>query len=189
MAGGVAIPATAAGYFAYDKWKTEGFKPVKAALIGAGDEGGVLVGEHNPDLSCSSSPSATSGPATANASSTAIPSLPPRKGFKKIYGKDCDKDIKQYDDYDKFLRELRENKDIEAVVIALPLSWHARAAIDCMSVGKERGKPVHVLCEKLMAWNIGQCKKMIEVAKDRPAASCRSAISGTTACSTPTPPR
>jgi predicted dehydrogenase len=35
-----------------------------------------------------------------------------------------------------------------------------------MRIGKERGRPIHVLCEKLMAWNIGQCKKMIEVAKE-----------------------
>ncbi len=50
-------------------------------------------------------------------------------------------------------------------MIALPLSWHARAAIDAMQAGKERGKPIHVLCEKLMAWNIGQCKEMIDTAK------------------------
>ena len=170
MAGGVAIPASAAAYFTYDKWKTEGFKPVRAALLGAGDEGGVLVGFHNPDFIrfvavCDIRPSNRKRIFDGESPPS------PRKGFKAIYGKDCDKDIKQYDDYDKFLHALRENKDIEAVVIALPLSWHARAAIDCMRVGKERGKPVHVLCEKLMAWNIGQCKKMIEVAKDKEMAS------------------
>ena len=51
-------------------------------------------------------------------------------------------------------------------MIALPLHLHARAAIDAMRAGKERGKPIHVLCEKLMAWNIKQCKQMIKVAKD-----------------------
>ena len=34
-----------------------------------------------------------------------------------------------------------------------------------MQIGKERGKP-HVLCEKLMAWNVKQCKEMIQVAKE-----------------------
>src|SRR5439155_1078338 len=46
-------------------------------------------------------------------------------------------------------------KDIEAVVIALPLHLHAPVAIACMNAGK------HVLCEKLMAWNVSQCKDMI----------------------------
>src|SRR5262249_27778182 len=36
-----------AAYFGYKK--LSGGNPVKAALIGGGDEGGVLVGEHNPD--------------------------------------------------------------------------------------------------------------------------------------------
>jgi predicted dehydrogenase len=51
------------------------------------------------------------------------------------------------------------------VVIALPLHLHAPVAIDVMKAGQERGKPIHVLCEKLMAWDIASCKKMIEVAK------------------------
>ena len=44
------------------------------------------------------------------------------------------------------------------VVIALPLHLHAQVAIEAMEAGK------HVLCEKLMAWNIKQCKQMIRVA-------------------------
>ena len=35
-----------------------------------------------------------------------------------------------------------------------------------MQIGKKRGKPIHVLTEKLMAWNISQCKKMIRTAKE-----------------------
>jgi predicted dehydrogenase len=34
-----------------------------------------------------------------------------------------------------------------------------------MKIGKERGRPIHILCEKLMARTIGDCKKMIEVAQ------------------------
>src|SRR5947209_18173327 len=50
-AGGAAAVAGAAGYFGYQKL---GGKPVKAAIIGTGDEGGVLIGEHNPEvLECS----------------------------------------------------------------------------------------------------------------------------------------
>ncbi|HEV3142463.1 MAG TPA: twin-arginine translocation signal domain-containing protein, partial [Gemmataceae bacterium] len=42
-----AVAVTPALYFGYQA--VHG-KPVKAALIGGGDEGGVLVGEHNPDF-------------------------------------------------------------------------------------------------------------------------------------------
>src|SRR5439155_12965354 len=47
MAIGVAglAPVAAATYYGYETWKG---KPVKAALIGCGDEGGVLLGEHDP---------------------------------------------------------------------------------------------------------------------------------------------
>src|SRR5580704_10288457 len=47
VAAGATIPAGAAYYFGY---KGMDGKPVKAALIGGGDEGGVLVGEHNPEF-------------------------------------------------------------------------------------------------------------------------------------------
>ena len=39
-------------------------------------------------------------------------------------------------------------------------------AIDAMKIGQERGRPIHVLCEKLMGWNISQCKKMIQTAEE-----------------------
>src|SRR5437588_4192117 len=47
IAAGAAAPLTAAAYFGYNNADYAG-RPVKAGLIGAGDEGGVLVGEHNP---------------------------------------------------------------------------------------------------------------------------------------------
>ena len=63
------------------------------------------------------------------------------------------------------------------VVIALPLHLHAPVAIDCLQAGK------HVLCEKLMAWNISQCKEMIRAADsqrqapvDRPSAPLQPAL-------------
>ena len=187
--GGLLVPASAAVYFGYEKWKDD--NAVKAALIGGGDEGGVLVGEHNQEFLkfvavCDIRPS------NMERIFKGDPKVPLRKGFKKVYGTKADK-IKNYD---KYIRMLMENKDIEAVVIALPLQLHAKVAIDSMRIGKERGKPVHVLTEKLMAWNIDQCKKMIEVAKDKDEAKTRSraaswqlATSGITACSTPTPSR
>src|SRR5205823_3652115 len=49
VAAGTAVPISAAAYFGYTN---SGFrdKPIHAALIGCGDEGGVLVGEHNPNF-------------------------------------------------------------------------------------------------------------------------------------------
>src|SRR5262245_34312504 len=46
LAAGTAVPLSAAAYYGYNG--SFGNRPVKAGLIGAGDEGGVLVGEHNP---------------------------------------------------------------------------------------------------------------------------------------------
>ena len=46
VAGAAVVPVSAAVYFGYESLHG---RPVKAALIGGGDEGGVLVGEHNPD--------------------------------------------------------------------------------------------------------------------------------------------
>src|SRR5437763_15633358 len=48
VTGGVVVPVSAAVYFGFKSDGPGGKGPVKAALIGAGDEGGVLVGEHDP---------------------------------------------------------------------------------------------------------------------------------------------
>ena len=42
----------------------------------------------------------------------------------------------------------------------MPLNLHYQATMDAMRAGK------HVLCEKLMAWNVKQCKDMIKLAED-----------------------
>jgi predicted dehydrogenase len=148
-AGGGAAAVSAAAYYGYKK--LEG-APVKAALIGAGDEGGVLVGEHNPEyleFVAYSDIRPTNQKRIFDGEPTGL-----RKGFNRIYGKDATKKITLYEDYKKLL----ERPDIQAVVIALPLHLHAQVAIDAMKAGK------HVLCEKLMAWNVKQCKEMIKVA-------------------------
>jgi predicted dehydrogenase len=159
---GAAAGSAAAVYFGYRAWDGN---PVKAALIGAGDEGGVLVGEHNPAFIkfvavCDVRPS------NMQRIFDGDPAVPLRKGFKKVCGIEAANEIKKFDEWAGLEEELRKNKEIEALVIALPLHWHAWAAIKAMKVGQERGKPIHVLCEKLMAWNIKQCKQMIKVAKE-----------------------
>jgi predicted dehydrogenase len=155
VAAGATVPVSAAAYFGY---RSHGFPsdfaPVKAAIIGTGDEGGVLVGEHNPNYvkfiaTCDIRPT------NQRRIFTGEPAPSPRKGFNHHYGSDAKRHIKEFTDYRRMLQECPE---IEMVVIALPLHLHAEASIAALQAGK------HVLCEKLMAWNITQCKQMVRAA-------------------------
>jgi predicted dehydrogenase len=60
--------------------------------------------------------------------------------------------------YDGDYHELLDDKNVEAVVIALPLHLHAPVAIEAMRAGK------HVITEKLMAHSVHECKDMGRVA-------------------------
>lgn len=152
-AGGAVAIAGPAAFFGYQSF--EG-KPVKAALIGTGDEGTVLIGEHNPKFLefiavCDIRPS------NQKRAFEKDPKVPLRKGLKYHYGQDADKHIKVYTDFKEMLSK---EPEIEAVVIATPLVSHAPIAIHCLKAGK------HVLCEKLMARTIGACKDMIKAAEE-----------------------
>ncbi|HQR41368.1 MAG TPA: Gfo/Idh/MocA family oxidoreductase, partial [Gemmatales bacterium] len=148
VAAGGAVPVGAAAYYGYKKLDGGA---VKAGLIGGGDEGGVLVGEHNPDFL------EFIGVADIRPYNRRRifdgETRGPRKGFNRIYGAKAG-NIKVYNNY----KELLDNPEIKIVVIALPLHLHAPVAIEALNKGK------HVLCEKLMAWNITQCKEMIAAA-------------------------
>jgi predicted dehydrogenase len=171
LAAGAVLPVSAAAYFGYQWGEVKNKKPVKAALIGAGDEGGVLVGAHNPEYLefvavCDLRPTNKERIFTGDMEMDPTAGIKvwkgnDRKGFEHIphYGKNARKMIEVFDDYKKMLDE-SDRLGIEAVVIALPLHLHAPVAIDCLKAKK------HVLCEKLMAWNINQCKEMIRVAKE-----------------------
>ena len=63
--------------------------------------------------------------------------------------------IYSYENYDA----IAENKDIDAVYIALPNSMHAEYTIRAAKAGK------HVLCEKPMATSVDDSKAMIEACK------------------------
>jgi predicted dehydrogenase len=156
LTGAVVAPVSAAAYYLYSEDKVAG-RPVRTALIGAGDEGGVLIGEHNPkyleivavaDIRPSNQKRIFEGDKDWQKRNS------PRKGLNFHYGSDADKKIKVYENY----QEVLARKDVEAVIIALPLFQHASVAIEALQHGK------HVLCEKLMAWNVGQCKDMIRAA-------------------------
>jgi predicted dehydrogenase len=169
LAAGAVLPVSAAAYYGYQWAELKNKKPVRAALIGAGDEGGVLIGNHNPealefvavcDIRPTNRERIFTGDLEEVAAGVKVWKGTDRKGFEHIphYGKDARKKIQVFDDYKKMLDDPK--LDIEAVVIALPLHLHAPVAIDCLKAKK------HVLCEKLMAWNINQCKEMIKVAKE-----------------------
>src|SRR6187200_2050100 len=106
MAGAGVIPVGAAAYFGYEAIQG---KPVKAALIGCGDEGGVLLGEHDPktveiialcDIRPYNQKRIVEGEGAGSL----------RKGYKAIYGEDQAKKVaaKMYDDYEKMLREEKD---------------------------------------------------------------------------------
>ena len=150
---GTVAAGTAAGatYFGYSKLNGN---RVKVGFIGTGDEGSVLLTEHPPefmeivaiaDLRANNRKRAFDGDGNEH-----------RVGLVKKLGPECKKTIKVYNDH----KELLKDPDIEAVVIAVPLSQHAPVAIDALKAGK------HVLCEKLMAHNIAECKEMIRVAQE-----------------------
>lgn len=53
-------------------------------------------------------------------------------------------------------RKLLENKDIDGVIIAVPLGLHAQITLDALAAGK------HVFCEKAMALTLEDCKRVYE---------------------------
>jgi predicted dehydrogenase len=145
-------------YFGYNKLTD----PVRIGVIGTGDEGNVLIGGCTPDyvdviaiadIRPSSIHRAFHGDWSSDESL-----LKARPGLIKQYGYSSEaearKHVKVYDQSNGGIQALLDNKDIEAVIIALPLWLHAPIAVQAMLRGK------HVLTEKLMAHNIAECKVM-----------------------------
>ncbi len=140
-------PALGAFYFGYQEMGDK--PPVRAAIIGTGNEGcGAMIHDHNRAYVdfvgfCDIRPSQKERAAKEFAR---------HKDYSKA---DVDK-LRRYADVDEMLKDDR----VEMVVIALPLWLHAPVAIQAMKAGK------HVFCEKLMAHNVTQCKEMVKVAHD-----------------------
>lgn len=158
LAAGAVVPVSAAVYYGYDSWK--GNKAVRTALIGCGDEGGVLIGDHNPEFN-EIVAVADIRPTNLKRIFDGEPSPSPRKGLNKLYGEATAKKIEQFGNYEDLLDPaVIKRLGLEAVIIALPLHQHDVCAAKCMDAG------LHVLCEKLMARTIGRCKEMIKKAYD-----------------------
>ena len=153
IGGAAALPLTAAAYYGYNLSSVRG-RPVRAGLIGCGDEGGVLTSEHNPEF--------VNIVAVSDIRPTNLDRIfvgegisSRRKGLNYFYGGNSRRnEIKIHEKY----QDLLDDPNIEMVIIALPLNLHYRAVMDALA------KKKHVLCEKLMAWSIQQCKEMIREA-------------------------
>ncbi len=141
LAGFASIPAVTAFYWGYGSLRGS---PVRAALIGAGGQGRAQIGAINPDY------------VKVVAFSEIRPSNQKKAlaSFEAKYGTAA-RDIRLYEDY----RRILDLDNVEMVIVALPLHLHAECAIAAMEKGK------HVLCEKLMAKTVAQCKQMVRTAK------------------------
>ena len=154
VAGAAVVPVSAAAYYGYQSWK--GNKAVRTALIGCGDEGGVLIGDHNPEFN---EIVAVVDPRPYNIERifTGDPAPSPRKGLNNIYGKDVAAKIARYDSLSALLAD-KTKLGLEAVIIATPLHLHHPMVTQCLKAD------LHVLSEKLMGRTIGLCKDMIRTA-------------------------
>ncbi len=158
IAGGVAGASLGAMYYGYGA-SVE--KPLRVGIIGTGDEGSVLIGALNPEYVDVVAIADIRPYNQHRAFHGDQDNLEARPGLMKVYGYTSEKAAKDHikvykEEYD----ELIDDADVEAVIIALPLWLHEDAAFKAMRAGK------HVLCEKLMAQTIGQCKEMGRLAAD-----------------------
>ena len=63
--------------------------------------------------------------------------------------------VPHYSDWKEMIRK----EKLEGVVLAVPLFLHADLAVACMEAG------LHVLCEKMMAWDPQGCRRMLEASQ------------------------
>ncbi len=161
-AGAVSGAGLGAMYFGYSKVAD----PVRVGVIGVGDEGNVLLGGCSPeyvqvvavaDIRPSSIHRAFYGDWSTPTVTQVRPGLIAKAKYSSI--DEAKKNVRVYDGLDGIAKML-DDKEVEAIIIALPLHLHAPIAIQAMLRGK------HVLTEKLMAHNVAQCKAMARVAAE-----------------------
>lgn len=143
LSGVVAVPSAAAMYWQYSK--LEG-APVKTGLIGTGNQGCYAhISQSNPDF------------IDIVAAADIRPSS--RKRARRLFAEkylDKASRVRIVEDY----KELLEDPQIEMIIVALPLHLHAKVTMEALEAGK------HVLCEKLMAKTVTQCKQMVRKARE-----------------------
>ncbi len=110
--------------------------PVRLGLIGAGGQGRALLAAVNPAFAdvralCDINPASLERADAALVKRKAQPT-------------------RHYVEW----RDMLEHEDLEAVIVAVPLWAHADVVVPCLEAGK------HVLCEKMMAWDVAGCDRM-----------------------------
>jgi predicted dehydrogenase len=110
--------------------------PVRIGVIGVGSQGRSLLGNTDP----------------AYVDLRAICDINPNslKAASDLLAKNGWTAPRQYADW----QEMLQKEDLEAVMIASPLWTHADITVGCLDAGK------HVLCEKMMAWDVDSCERM-----------------------------
>ncbi len=159
IAGGASAAGIGAMYFGYQRPQRQ----IRVCVIGTGDEGTVLMGAINPDYVqvtsiCDIRPSSIHRAFHGDWTSDNTAAV--RPGLMKVYGwqteEEARRNVKIFADWQQAIAD----PNIDGVIIATPLFLHAPIAIAAMKNGK------HVLCEKLMAHNVAQCKLMTRTATE-----------------------
>ncbi len=160
-AGAVSGAGLGAMYFGYEASVSN---PLRVGIIGTGDEGNVLLGAITPSyiqVVAISDIRPYNVHRAFHGDHSSENALRVRCGLLTKYDwKTEDQARKQVKVYDQDYHDLLADKDVEAVIIALPLHLHAPVAIEAMKAGK------HVLTEKLMGHSVHECKEMARVAKE-----------------------
>jgi predicted dehydrogenase len=136
----VGVPALAAvGGAAALKGPVRG-GPVKLGFVGLGGQGRVLLGQTEPQYGevralCDVNPGR----------------LAKADAVLAEAGKPA---ARHYADW----QEMLQKEDLEGVVVATPLWTHADIVVGVLEAGK------HVLCEKMMAWDLDGCRRMQQAA-------------------------
>jgi predicted dehydrogenase len=115
--------------------------PVRMGIIGVGGQGRALVNDVDPAY----------GDLRAMADINPARFKEPDESIVKRGAPPA----RHYADW----KEMLQKEDLEAVMIALPLWAHADVAVACLDAGK------HVLCEKMMAWDIDGCERMLKASE------------------------
>lgn len=149
---GAAGVGIGAAYFGYEKLQG---KPVRFGWIGTGDEGNILLTQAPVDSGYMEIVAVADLRPTNRKRALHGDGNNDRIGLINKIGPEAAGRVKVYDDH----KQLLADPNVEAVVIAVPLNQHAPLAIEALNAGK------HVLCEKLMAKNVAQCKEMIAAAR------------------------
>jgi predicted dehydrogenase len=149
-------------YFGYGTSLAE---PVRVGVIGTGDEGCVLIGALNPKFIEVKSIADVRPYNIWRAFYGDYYSETARKvrpGLLSVYGWKSEDEargnLKVYTAYEELLENAKQD-GLEAIILALPLHLHARAAIAAMKAG------LHVMTEKLMGHSVHECKEMARAAK------------------------